>query len=563
MNQRILLYIIVWLIGIIILPILLQSGYIFAIDQALNTRGWTPQIWWNAYWIGWVSQIFVFFSIPIWVLEKLLVVMTFTLPVLGVYLYFKKYVEMQSRWALFFALSFSIFNPMLYSRFLDGQVNIYIFYALFPLFLYFVKCFFEYKTLLSAIKVGLWSIILVFTTIHAAYFIFFIFLIFGVSNLSTISREKKFLSLFLGITTIFCLQLLWFIPLYMSLSEPESSTIWKINSFDENQQLAFANIPENKNPYIEILSMRWYWGDYENRFVESHDIFNDGSKNDWIIFIWFIIIVWIIYSYKNKTADRYIFLVLWILGFILSLWVTNNTIFTPVNSLLYNFLPYYAGFREPQKFVLFLVIAYIYFGYFGIIAAWDFFKKYKIHSWVAGVVLAFCIISPLLYNFNMLFAFRGQVSVQQYPGEWKEVREYLAENTCEDCKYNTLIFPWHGYMSISWTHKVVPIWVTRYLWKNILFGDTIEIWSVYSSSTRSESKIVEKYIWPSWVLRNNITDEKYIDFLSEVQNIGIQNIVLLKESDYIWYQKILEEMSTKKLLEKSLENNMITIYRIK
>jgi hypothetical protein len=81
------------------------------------------------------------------------------------------------------------------------------------------------------------------------------------------------------------------VPLFTSPDEKVLSTVSQIESFDASQQSAFANIPENKNPYIEILSMRGYWGDYENRFVESHDIFNDGSKNDWIYFIWFIILL--------------------------------------------------------------------------------------------------------------------------------------------------------------------------------------------------------------------------------------------------------------------------------
>ena len=563
MNNRILLYIIVWLIGAIILPIILQSGYIFAIDQALNTNGWIPKIGSNNYWIGLISQIFIYLSIPIWALEKLLVVMTFTLPVVGVYLYFKKYVELQSRWALFYALSFSIFNPMLYSRFLDGQVNIYIFYALFPLFIYFVKSFFTYKSLYSALIVWLWSMLLVLTTLHATYFIFFVFLVFTLWNMWEIFREKQTLPTSIGFIIIFCIQLLWLIPLFTSPSEKVFSTVSQIENFDSSQQSAFANIPDNKNPYIEILSMRGYWGDYENRFVESHDIFNDGSKNDWIYFIWLLIWVWLYYAFKNKIQDRYIFLALWLLGFVLSLWVTNSTVFTPVNALLYDYLPYYVGFREPQKFVLLLIVSYIYFWYFGIIALWELLQKCKIQKTVAGIVVLLCIMTPVLYNFNMFFGFRWQVSVQQYPEEWEEAKVYITENSCSDCEYDTLVFPWHWYMSISWTYKIVWAWITRYFWEHVLYWDTIEIWNVYSSSTRAESSIIEKYIWPNWVLKDGITDEKYIDFLSEIQNIGIQHIVLLKESDYLWYQNLLDDIRERDLLEITLENSMIQIYTIK
>jgi len=562
MHNRIILYIISGLIWSIVLPIILQSGYIFAIDQALNTNGWIPKLGANNYSIGWLSQVFIFFGIPVWVLEKVLVVATFTLPPLWIYLYISRFVAEKYSWALFFALSFSIFNPMLYSRFLDGQVNIYVFYALFPLFVYFTKGFFEYKTLLSSLTVWLWWLLLITTTIHASYFIFFVFLICFFSYSREIFSRKNIYAFMRGILIILMLQCLYLIPFFLDSQNKESSVVSLIERFDESQQAAFSRIPSDINIYREILSMRGYWGDYENRFIASNNLFNDDSKNDGIIFIWFLIVLWILYCYKNKTPDRNIFLGLWILGFILSLWVTNNNIFTPINALLYEYLPLYSWFREPQKFVLFLVVSYIYFWYFGLIAISHFFKHFKVQQYIAIIVLFFCSISPVLYNFNMVFWFRGQISVQQYPIEWKQAREYISENTCSECSYDTLVFPWHGYMSISWTHKVVPTWTVRYMGSKMLFGDTIEIGSVYSTSTRQESKVVEKYIWPNWVFRENAQAWEYINFIEDIQAIGIQHIILLIESDYEWYQKILNDMLENELLEIALENDMMQIYKI-
>lgn len=565
MHQRIILYIIVWIIGVIVLPIILQSGYIFAIDQALHTGWWIPKLWANNYWIGWVSQLFVFLGIPIWGLEKLLVVTTFTLPVVGIYLYCKKFISPASNWALFFALSLSICNPMLYSRFLDGQVNIYVFYSLFPLFLYFTKYFFEYKTLISAIQLGLWWLLLVTTTLHATYFIFFVFLAFSVSQFSQIWKKEHIFKYTTGILIIIFLQLLYLVPFFLDAQQKETSLISQIERFDTNQQLAFSNIPPEKNPYREILSLRGYWGDYENRFIESHDIFGDNSKNDWIYFIWFLIVLGIVLSFKHKNPDRYTFLILGILGFVLSLWTTNNTIFSGFNTLLYEYLPLYSGFREPQKFVLFLVVAYIYFGYFGIVAIQKFFTTYTIQKHVSLAVLVFCVLSPVIYNFNMLFGFRGQVSIQNYPPEWQETQQYLAENSCTDCQYSTLVFPWHGYMSISWTRKVVGTWIVRYFWPNVLYGDTIEIGNVYTTSLRPESNIIENYIAPKGILREtqNLSKEDLLDFSKEIETLWIKNIILLKEADYQWYQDILESMVENSIIEKVQENDLVTLYQIK
>lgn len=563
MNKRIVIYIISGLIWAIVLPIILQSGYIFAIDQALNTNGWIPKIGANIFWIGWVSQVFVYFSIPIWVLEKLLVIATFTLPPLWIYLYISRYISEKYSWALFFALSFSIFNPMIYSRFLDGQVNIYIFYAFFPLFLYFTKWFFTYKTLTSAIVVWLWGLLLITTTLHASYFIFFVFLAYFCSYLGQIFSKKYIGAYSIGILIILLLQCVYLIPFFLDSQKQEASVVSLIERFDESQQAAFSRIPDDVNIYREILSMRGYWGDYENRFIASNNLFNDDSKNDGIIFIWFLIVLWLLYCYRNKTPDRHIFFGLWILGFILSLWVTNNNFFTPVNSILYQYLPLYSWFREPQKFVLLLVMSYIYFWYFGLIAVSHILEKYKIQSIVSLIVIFFCAIAPIIYNFNMLFGFRGQISVQEYPAQWEEAKLYISQNSCSECSYDTLVFPWHGYMSISWTYKVVWAWITRYFWENILYWDTIEIWNIYSSSTRDESKIIEKYIGPNWLLRWENKEWIYTDFSQEIDNLGIENIILLKESDYIWYQKILENMKEINLLEIGLENSMITVYSIK
>lgn len=102
-----------------------------------------------------------------------------------------------------------------------------------------------------------------------------------------------------------------------------------------------------------------------------------------------------------------------------------------------------------------------------------------------------------------------------------------------------------------------------YFWDNVLFWDNIEIRNIYSSSTRPESKIIEKYIWPNWLFKKDQIKETNLNlFINDLKGLWVKNIILLKEADFKNYENILLELKKNNFINIEKNNDMITLYKI-
>lgn len=561
-NSRYIWYVIGIIIFLIIYPLIFQKGYMFAIDQALPTQPWIPRLWDHIYWVGMLSQIFWFFSIPMWVMEKILILLTFITPAIGWYFLLK---ETKNHFAIIFWSLLIFINPFLYARFLDWQINIYLLYALIPLFVYFLKQTFDHKNrYIFAFITWVWWMLMCLTTLHAVFFILILSLVFYI--IYSI-HTKKYIQNFLILGIIFSLQLLWFIP-FKYYDNHENQLIDQVQNFNSDHYTAFQDIDNKINVYTENLSLKWYWWEYQWRFAQSDLIDYSGKKNNVIFFIWLLTILWIIFLYREKKfhSFEYSIFILWCISFILSVGISNTNIFSWINLLLYNHLPYYSGFREPQKWVAFLVIGMGYFGAYWIVCIKKILSYKLIHTYAKNFILILLSIIPVMYTYNMLWWFGWQIIIKEYPDEWKEMKLYLSDKWNKvDTKYTSVLFPWHGYMKFEWIWKKTWSWIASYLWENILIWDPVEIWNIYSQSTRLESKIIENYISPNGLFKKteNFTHKNYELFVSDLQKLWIKNIMLLKEADYSWYEEFLDDMIEKWFIEQKLENDMLYVYEIK
>lgn len=558
----------------IIVP-LLKPGYIFALDQVINPNGWIPNIGSHNYWVALLSQLFAFLHIPIWILEKLLVLVTFLAPSIGIYLllWWKNKSSHISSWILFWILLI-ICNPFLYSRFLDGQINVYLSYSFYPLFFYFLHCALTKAQLKHSLILWLWSLLLCLTSIHNAIFLTIIWCIFFICYykkcwVKALSKIAIFPILF---------NLLWITPfLFFNIEKASLST--QINQFWTEHQQAFETFEWSWNIYFNTLSMHWYWWENQPRFLTTDD-FNPYYQGIFII-LFLIVIAWIysqIRSKKYKNFDHSLTL-LAITSFILALGNSQWNIFSPVSNFLYEYLPFYKGFREPHKWVIFLVIFYSYFGSHWINYMWDIIIKYKNYKKILQLFGYLLVLIPLFYTYQMIWGFWWQVSISHYPSQWQQVKStlnthttlqkgkwcsYLLTKKSTTC-YSTLSLPWHWYIHIRYANKVVGWWIVQYFWNNILYWDTLEYAWIYSQSNRPESKIIEKYIWPSWLFKKAKKDIPLSDiqlFITDVTWLWIKHIIFLHESDFWWYKDFLELWVEKKYLTIEEQNKMLTLYKI-
>jgi len=567
-NKKLEIFLI--LIILLILIPLLKPWYIFSLDQVIDPNWWIPMIGSHLYWVWLLSQVFIFFHIPIWVLEKILILIIFILPIIWWYLLLKR---LNNNYAILFWLLFLLFNPFFYDRFLDGQINIYLSYSLYPLFFYFLITLFQSFSIKKVIIVSLFSLLLCLTSIHNALFLFFIFLSFFLAYF----KKIKIIDIIKLWSFVLIVNSIWIIPLFL-INTNKFELINEINNFWYLHREAFQTLKGDVNIYFNTLSLHWYWGENQNRFLLNKSL--NPRRYNLFIFIFLIILLWIIskIDIKNKKLNfynfEYAFIFIWVISYIFSFWISSSNIFYDINQFMYNYFPFYKWMREPQKWIMFLVIIYAYFWSLWVKFLYDkLLKIYFINSFFKKIIFLIIIFTPIFYTPYIIWWFMWQVVIKNYPKEREEIKKYMQNVNSSECPYMVLkksngcykaiSFPWHGYIWIEWIGKVVWWWIVRYFWNNILYGDNIEIWNIYTQSTRPESKIIEKYIWPSWLFRKNkISDTELENFIKDLKWLWIKYIILLKEADWKYYKLILNILEKKWYIVLAKENKMVFLYKI-
>lgn len=163
-----------------------------------------------------------------------------------------------------------------------------------------------------------------------------------------------------------------------------------------------------------------------------------------------------IYDKPTMTNVRFtlFMLTLGVLAFVFSCGA-GDTPFRGLNVWLFDHVGFWRGFRDTQKWSALLVLVYVYFGGLGVegvtsslrlLAMTD--KAKKLLSWT---VYAISVLAVLVYSFPMLFGFWGQVKPVWYPGSWEQANEVLRQD--KDCK--AIFLPWHLYYTATFANNLI------------------------------------------------------------------------------------------------------------
>src|SRR5438093_11711561 len=122
--------------------------------------------------------------------------------------------------------------------------------------------------------------------------------------------------------------------------------------------------------------------------------------------------------------------------------------FLPMACLFHTLLDHVSVFRiyrEPQKFLALVVLAYAAFGAVGLEAVVrSDSRSSSARAWVAS---ALAIAVATAYAYTMLWGFWGQVHLAQYPSDWERADQIMAA----EGPGRVLVLPWHLYDVWSFT----------------------------------------------------------------------------------------------------------------
>lgn len=444
----------------------------------------------------------------------------------------------------YFAGFLYMLNPFVYVRFLAGHWLLLLTYAITPFAIKGLIDFFDApSTKRAIIFVFLLTSIFVIET-HTPFLllivlgvIFLIRLVEYRKNSDKIFTLSKSIIL-IGIFLLF-LNSYWLIPNFAGSSVP-------LGEISESDLYTFTTKHDlNFNTLFTTASMYGFW---RAGYVYTKDLLPYWYL--FFIFILFLAVHGFVLNYKHVKHGIYVkaFGAVAVLSVLLAAGISGPI--AGVFEFLFNNVFFFKGFREPQKFVALLVLAYAYLGGLGVA---EFEKIARDPARSAGarkigacLIIALALSTPFIYSFTMFNGFWGQLKPTDYPKDWYEVNDFLNQ---DEQDFKVLFLPWHAYMDFKWlpnAQKRLANPASVFFDKPVIQGDNMEAGSIYSSSTNPVSKYIEFLIGNRDKLNN----------LGElVATLNVKYIILTKEVDYKLYDFLYEQEDLE--LIKDTENLVI------
>ncbi|HSD55999.1 MAG TPA: hypothetical protein VLA92_02500 [Candidatus Saccharimonadales bacterium] len=451
----------------VMLPMLLP-GYIFALDMSFTPHLRMPENITSSY------PFYTLLHVLNWVLPSQLIqkAMLFLILFLSGWGAFRLIRNLQQLSAMtttyrllgcYVGGALYMINPFTYERFMTGQFAVLLGYALLPFFALCLLGILRHPTLKQGLVLGLWTTLIAILSIHTLGLLL-VLVVTGIVGLllsqKTVvgygTRLGKSLAVSLGL--FLALNSFWIIPLALG----ESSTAHAISSFTTSDQQAFTTLGSNlPNKVINVLQLQGFWAGGENLYLLPQEAFPLWGIA--VIGLWVIAFIGMRSIYKQKQRLP----VIWfgsaaLVGIILAT--------TEILPLLSKHIELLAGYREPQKFVGLLALAYAISVGFAIPTLLARYKEKQQPSRF-NTIFASALVLPILLTPTMYGAFAGQLMPHNYPSDWDMINAQLNK---DESKGRVLFLPWHLYMQFGFTGRITVNPAAQYFDKEVIVSNDLE-----------------------------------------------------------------------------------------
>jgi len=260
---------------------------------------------------------------------------------------------------------------------------------------------------------------------------------------------------------------LWLIPLLTG----NSKTAVDIGGFGEGSLQAFATIPSPAGVPLSTLLLSGFWADAQDRYI----LLPDAGGFLWWLFaalIAIVILIGIVTAVRSRDKLGYSLLIIGFISWWLAMGIAPGGVSGSewTTRWLIEHLPFYGGYREPQKWLMLLALAYAYFAAVG--ASWlvGRLKPTQI-SWRPRLIGALAIL-PILWTPLLLWGAAGQLQSSQYPDDWYTVRDILDAKAGDS---PVVVLPWHMYMHFDFVGRVVANPSRHFFSSSMITGDNPEL----------------------------------------------------------------------------------------
>jgi hypothetical protein len=203
-------------------------------------------------------------------------------------------------------------------------------------------------------------------------------------------------------------------------------------------------------------------------------------------------------------------------------------------------LPFYAGFREPQKFVALLCLTYAYFTTWGAIWLCERLQG----RWAPAAAVGLALL-PLIYTPTILWGAYGQLRPVAYPRDWSAANHTLSAQTGAG---KVLVLPWHLYMSFGFTDRIIASPAPAFYDRAVITSDDPELPGVAPQTHDKTREAISRLI----------AADDHTELAHKLQALDVGYILINKELDYQDYD-YLHDTPGVKLLQGS---QTIKLYRL-
>lgn len=535
-------------LSLVILGKLLLPGYVLTLDMVFvpemevvfsgdSFRNFLP----INYLIHWVSVLS-----SAWLVQKFILVMIFS--TIG-YVAFRFLPVGNNKTARWFAAAVYVANPFVYTRLIAGQWVVLLGYALLPLLIHCLFAFQKRKDAASAWKLfgslfllGVFSMHFLTMSLYllAAWFLFVAVKgLIEKKGLDVLRMSKNIIS---GGLLFLVLSSYWLVPAFKRQAPLEER-------FGVEHWAAFAGGGfEDIDPLLNLATLNGFWGE-RTAWAEAF-VFPQEFVSFWraFLFLALLIVVGIVAGLRSRAQKdkTMIFVAIGFFAFIFSAGI-GETVFRGLNLWFFEHMPLWSGFRDSQKFSGFLALSYAVLAGMGLTYLIEFMEKRKFIFKDLIVPLFFLI--PFFLGFLMWGGFHGQLKAVRYPDIWFEAKEIIDSSKT---RRQTLVLPWHGYMSFKFNDNLVmgnPS--RRFFGEGVLSSHSVEVGDVYDQESDQAYRELDR------IIKENGDADKIIDYLKERNVRYVIHFQDLAETDNLQYDWLESDR-----LEKIIKSPELMMYKI-
>lgn len=533
------IYVCYALLTLLVLFPLLRRGYILTLDMVFTPTIRMPDTV-NNYYLFRACLHILTFLLPSDVIEKLLLFIILWGSGVGAYRLAHSLHPEPRAYRLFgdySAGAFYMINPFTYDRFMAGQYEVLLGYAILPWFIASLLQFVSSPSRKHTVLVAMWAVISSMVSIHSIGLIAIVTLVTLILRLWQNHKDKPRaikLLVHTGYASFLFILLssYWLIPLLRG----HGTTASILNTIGVKDEVAFATVG---NSWIEklgnIVRLQGFWAESRSMYQlpQSHVV----AWGLLTVIIWILVIIGAITLWHVR--ERSIVIVFGVSALIAAVLAIGA-----LNTWLTKYIPFFAGYREPEKFVSLIAIAYVVCIAQGITSVLRYCHQQGGTSF-AAIAFTLLLSLPFIWTPTMYWGFNYQLKSVHYPSAWFTVNHMLD---ADKSNYKSLFLPWHLYMYFAFAGRNIANPAPAFFDKPVIVSDNPEFRGIGPSSPTPVKQQLDRLL-PHASRTTTIG--------TKLAQLNIKYVILARDDDFRSYSFLDKQTDLKRIMT----SNTLVLYR--